>query len=40
MNLREAHKKKKLDEFMREWDEDLTRDDASGSSARPVATQA
>jgi hypothetical protein len=29
MNLREARKKKKLDQFMRERDETPTRDDAS-----------
>jgi hypothetical protein len=29
MNLRDARKKKKLDEFMRERDESSTRDDAS-----------
>ena len=29
MNLRDARKKKKLDEFMRERDEAPTRDDAS-----------
>jgi hypothetical protein len=29
MNLRDARKKKKLDQFMRERDEGATRDDAS-----------
>jgi hypothetical protein len=40
VNLREARKKKKLDEFLRERDESPTRDDASERFQRLTRTMA